>query len=626
MAETSRERLSAIMRRAEEVRGLSPPAATAGPGAPAAADSLVPLLGQLVDDLEQSHRRLIEAEVQLVSLREVAGTLAGTRDAADATRLVTRYLRDVLGLDQVGLLLVDRERGVLTGTWAWTGGLEPVELSLVEGSGAAVDALWRDRTVGSGEPGTGPALRLDGAHPLAPVFAVHAGFLCVPLASASAPRTSPARMGCQPCAVGEPGAGEDAAPGGARLERRRACVACAGLPLLGVLAVARDPGSAEPEGERARIESVALTLAPMVENARLVHELTRSRRFLADVLDSMPSALLAVAPDGRALSLNRTAQELLALEEEGARGRPVRELLGESGDELLAGTLATGRPVSRQETVLRPPARAPLPVRLTTSQLRDGEGRAYGAIATFLDLTPLKAAEERARQLDQLAALGRFTSSVAHEIRNPLTGIGMGVRRLARSLADRPAEAEHVAFVLDEIRRLDRIVQELFDITHPRRLDLAARPLERTLELAELSLAAVFEERGVRVERQIEAGLPPVPHDADQLRQVFINLLKNAAEASPRGSAIRVRLSRQAEPAPAVVMTVADDGCGMDAETQATLFEPFFTTKPKGTGLGLYVTHDIVQRHGGTLRVTSAPGAGATFTVQLPLVPHGGPR
>ena len=120
--------------------------------------------------------------------------------------------------------------------------------------------------------------------------------------------------------------------------------------------------------------------------------------------------------------------------------------------------------------------------------------------------------------------------------------------------------------------------------------------------------------------------LPAVPHDADQMQQVFINLLKNAAEATPHGGSIRVRLQHAAVPGAGVVATVADTGCGMDAETQKTLFEPFFTTKPTGTGLGLYVTHDIVKRHGGTLTVTSAPGEGAIFTLELPFDPHGGSR
>ncbi len=364
----------------------------------------------------------------------------------------------------------------------------------------------------------------------------------------------------------------------------------------------------------------------MVENTRLVHELSRSQRFLADVLDSMPSALVAFGPDGRTLSLNRTAQDLLGLTVEAADGMPVGELFGEEGAGHILGTLASGQPIVRLETMLRPPSGAALPVRLTTSRLRDGNGRAYGALATFLDLTPLKAAEERARQLDQLAALGRFTSSVAHEIRNPLTGISMGVRRLSRALVKQPEEAEHLEFVVREIRRLDGIVQELFDITHPRKLDLAPRSLEETVRRAEQSLAGVFEELGVRVSREVARSLPPVAHDANQMQQVFINLLKNAAEASPRGGAIRVRLDRAAAPGGGIVATVADVGCGMDADTRKTLFEPFFTTKPKGTGLGLYVTHEIVKRHGGSLAVTSAPGAGATFTLELPLDPHGGTR
>jgi two-component system NtrC family sensor kinase len=108
------------------------------------------------------------------------------------------------------------------------------------------------------------------------------------------------------------------------------------------------------------------------------------------------------------------------------------------------------------------------------------------------------------------------------------------------------------------------------------------------------------------------------------MQQVFINLLKNAAEASPHGASVRVKLARGR--AGALLASVADEGPGIDAETRQTLFEPFFTTKPKGTGLGLYVTHEIVKRHGGTLAVHSDPGRGATFTLEIPLDPHGGVR
>jgi two-component system sporulation sensor kinase A len=108
------------------------------------------------------------------------------------------------------------------------------------------------------------------------------------------------------------------------------------------------------------------------------------------------------------------------------------------------------------------------------------------------------------------------------------------------------------------------------------------------------------------------------------MQQVFINLLKNAAEASPQGAHVHVKLARGRSGA--VLASVSDEGGGIDAQTRQTLFEPFFTTKPKGTGLGLYVTHEIVKRHGGTLAVHSEPGHGATFTLELPLDPHGGVR
>jgi PAS domain S-box-containing protein len=632
MAESNRERLGALLRRAEEVRGLSQGLGTPAVGALDDPEALMNALGQLVDDLELSHRRLIETHVQLVSLREVASSLAGTRDAADATRLVTRYLRGVLDFDQVGLLLVDRARGVLTGTWAHGHTLTPVEVPLVGSGGAIPRSLWHDRAVQHHDPARHPALVLPEGHPLARVFADQSWYACVPLESAAGPRGHAPHPDCQHCVVGgtplAPPPGRDAAEWNAAQEdAQQRCAGCSHLPLLGVLVAARGTGSAAPPaGEQARLESVAFTLAPMVENTRLVHDLARNQRFLADVLDSMPSALVAFDRDGCTLSLNRTAQDLLGLSEDAARGLPVSDLFGEDGEAHITMTLASGQPVVRLETILRTPAGVPLPVRLTTSRLRDESGRAYGALATFLDLTPLKAAEERARQMDQLAALGRFTSSVAHEIRNPLTGIGMGVRRLSKALSAQPQEAENVEFVLNEIRRLDRIVQELFDVTHPRKLNLAAKPLEDTLKRAEQSVAGVLEEHGVRVTRKCEAGLPAVPHDDDQMQQVFINLLKNAAEASPAGARISVQVSRTSGPAGSVLATVRDEGSGIDAETQKTLFEPFSTTKPKGTGLGLYITQAIVKRHGGNLTVHSEPGHGATFTVELPLDPQGGIR
>src|SRR5262249_25848281 len=150
------------------------------------------------------------------------------------------------------------------------------------------------------------------------------------------------------------------------------------------------------------------------------------------------------------------------------------------------------------------------------------------------------------------------------------------------------------------------------------------RSIAETLRRAEQSVAGVLEARGVTVTREIAGGVPPVTHDADQLQQVLINLLKNAAEASPPGSRVAVQIACAGEARRRVVIEVRDEGCGIDADTRKTLFEPFFTTKKEGTGLGLYVSHEIVKRHGGSLSVASTPGKGSTFTVELPMEVPGG--
>ena len=639
MTESNREHLRALLRRVEEVRGLSQGGGTAAIGALDDPRQLVQVLDQLVNDLELSHRRLIETNVQLVSLREVASSLAGTRSAAEATRLVARYLRGVLDFDQVGLLLVDRERGVLTGTWGSPGSLAPVEVPLAGADGAIMRTLWHDRGVQHHDPAHHPALVLPEDHALARVFAEQSWLACVPLEPATGPRGNAPHPDCQGCAVGRtplaPPPGADVAEWrAAREDARRRCARCPHLPLLGVLAAARGPGSTTPPAsEHARLESVAFALAPMVENTRLVHELSRSQRLIADVLDSIPSGLLAVGPSGDTLSLNRTGQDLLGMSEDAAIGLPVDDLIGEEAAGLVAGTLDSGQPVLRRETIIRSPAGMVLPVRVTTSRLRDESGRAYGAIATFLDLTPLRAAEERARQLDQLAALGRFTSSVAHEIRNPLAGIAAGAQYLKKSIPPHHPDHENYKFILSEIARLDRIVSDLFHITHPSRLSTTDGALPEIADRALLTLRPQIKDKKITVKWDVPFGLPHVRIDPDQMQQVFINLIKNAIEASRPKSTVLLRFMKRLAEADAyphppgttlVVATIVDDGLGIAPEHQDRLFDPFFTTKKGGTGLGLYITHDIVKRHGGTLRVASEPGRGTTFTLELPVEPVSG--
>ena len=487
-----------------------------------------------------------------------------------------------------------------------------------------------------------PAALLPEGHPLQEAVGALAAVVCVPLQRSHTllPGGETHELCGARCILGDaavlvPPPGPAAAAWAAEREaRQQHCLRCEFMPLLGVLGVGRAAGPAFPAAEVTMLESIALSIAPVVENASLTQELRRSERFREHVLDSMAAALVAVNMQGEVLTFNHAAEELLGVPESTVLGRPFGELVGPAGESALRATLEHGRAAVREEATLRARDGSPVPVSLTTSLLRNERRGVYGAIATFVDLTPLKRAEDHVRQLDRLAALGRFTSSIAHEIRNPLTGIAAGVQYLSRGVAADDPQRENLEFILGEIRRLDRIVQDLFDITHPRQLQPLVRPVEETVQRAVQCLGSLAGARGVTVTQEPAGHAPPVPHDPDQLEQVLINLLKNAVEASAPGATVRVRVlplpgaagrrRREAGGPAGVRIQVEDEGCGIAAEALQTLFEPFRTTKPGGTGLGLYISHDIVKRHGGRLAVSSEPGRGTTFTVELPLENHGG--
>jgi PAS domain S-box-containing protein len=635
--------LRELLRRVDEVRGLAERSEVSTAVEPDDMAALLRTVSELVEELERSHRRLIETNVQLVSLREVASGMVSSLDTGQTTRTVTRYLHRAFGFEDAFLLLIDREQASLAGTWTHGGeGREHshrMEMPLVGEAGVLTRSLWLNRAVHLRDPRRQVVAQLPDGHPLQESLARLGSLACVPLQRSQSALVAEAHEQCGAgCILGDaavvaPPPGR-AADGWAaeREERQRRCLRCDLMPILGVIGMAR-PADSPPltAADVTLLESIALSVAPVVENARLYHELRKSERFRLHVLDSMASALVAVNMQGEILTFNHAAEALLGFSEADARGQPFGALFGEDGEAILRATLEHGREFLREETLLRSHDGAPVPVSLTTSLLRNERRAVYGAIATFVDLTPLRRAEEHARRQDRLAALGRFTSSVAHEIRNPLTGIAAGIQYLARALADGP-QRENLDFILSEIRRLDRIVQDLFDITHPRGLQLRVAPLDDAVRRAVHSLEPYLAERGVAVAIEVAPYTPAVPHDTDQLQQVFINLVKNAAEASHPGGTIRVSLAalppagRAAHlgPGGGVVARVEDRGSGISLDHLKTVFEPFFTTRKGGTGLGLYICHDIVKRHGGLLAVHSELGRGTTFSVELPLDANGG--
>ncbi len=240
----------------------------------------------------------------------------------------------------------------------------------------------------------------------------------------------------------------------------------------------------------------------------------------------------------------------------------------------------------------------------------------FNAMASRLEM--MRERESLVRRREQLATLGEAAAVLAHEIRNPL-GIIKTSSQVLRMKSALPPEGEKlVGFVLEEVGRIDHLVQELLDFARPR--ILLRRPVDVALELGNtLSFAAHdLQHRHISVQ---SAGQPRtfiIQADAEQLHQVFLNIILNAMDAMPKGGTLTTQVEREGD---VVLVSIADTGMGIDPEVRERLFEPFVTTKPRGTGLGLARVRHIIEQHGGTVLCESEPGAGTCFTLRLPLVP-----
>lgn len=241
--------------------------------------------------------------------------------------------------------------------------------------------------------------------------------------------------------------------------------------------------------------------------------------------------------------------------------------------------------------------------------------RLYGELAAFA--AELERSQSQLIQAEKMAAVGRMAASIAHEINNPLQAIQNSLHLSLHPALDEERRRRYLQMAQQEVERLIQIVRRMLDFYRPasgtmQPLDIN-RPVEDALALASKRL----QQAHIQVISRFSPDLPPVRGMANQLTQVFLNIIINAVEAMPDGGTLWIGTAYHAE-REQVVAAFRDSGPGIPAEVRVHLFEPFHTTKPTGTGLGLAISYGIVERHEGTIRVESQPGSGATFIVSLP--------
>jgi len=241
-------------------------------------------------------------------------------------------------------------------------------------------------------------------------------------------------------------------------------------------------------------------------------------------------------------------------------------------------------------------------------------------------MAPLQAALGEAHgalaRQERLASLGVMAAGVAHEIRNPLTAVKLNIFSLKRALPPTWADHEDLRQIASEINRLDRIIHDFLEFARPSEPRLQILQAGAVVQEARELLRVALEARGVELVLDAQES-PELRADPEQLRQVLINLIQNAADSMPQGGKVTLRVSRGASSLlkrsqPAVLLEVIDEGAGIPPEVEPHIFDPFFSTKPHGSGLGLSIASRIAEMQGGHLQYVTRPGHGTTFTLVLP--------
>jgi signal transduction histidine kinase len=228
-------------------------------------------------------------------------------------------------------------------------------------------------------------------------------------------------------------------------------------------------------------------------------------------------------------------------------------------------------------------------------------------------------ANRRLIQAEKLASIGRISASIAHEIRNPLTSVKLNIQKLLQIESLDEEEKEHLSISQEGIAQIEKFIKELLNFTRVPDLNPERFSIVQIVEESLKMMRSSFLEKNIVLEKRFAADLPAVVVDGDKMRQVFLNILRNAVEAVEDGGRIGLTLSRIRENGvPRIRVRISDDGCGIPEKDWENIFEPFYTTKSSGFGLGLSNARKIAEQHRGSIRVVRSRGKGTTFEVRIP--------
>lgn len=377
--------------------------------------------------------------------------------------------------------------------------------------------------------------------------------------------------------------------------------------------------------------------AVAIQNAMLYNEILEIKDYNENILEQMANGIITVDRDMCVTTFNKKAGDITGISKEKALGRQAHFVHPEMA-QLLSQTLHERQTFSNVELVVPKEDGTHTPISVSTSSLQEPTGRTIGALAVFTDLTDIKVLEGEVRRAERLATIGTLAAGMAHEIKNPLVSLKTFSQLLPIKYDDPEFRDVFSKIASQEVDRINNIVEQLLRFARPAKPIFLPIDVHQPIEETLLLLANEISRRGVTVTKSFPAKEIFIFADNEQLKQVMINVVFNALEATEGVHHPRLNIETgvgprrgSARPFPRlpegyaatgqeVVVSIQDNGIGIAEDDLKHIFDPFFTTKKMGHGLGLSIAHGIIKEHMGTAVVQSWPGRGTSFSVSFPVI------
>ena len=358
---------------------------------------------------------------------------------------------------------------------------------------------------------------------------------------------------------------------------------------------------------------------------QLTQDLEDVKNFTESIIQSIGSGIIIAEMNDTITYINRAGERMLGYSKKELLGKPFSIFGLKEKQSVIPSFLNNPDDLdTRKEGWMKKKDHTEFPVGFTINNHLSVRGEKIGKIVVFRDLTNVYKIQEEILRMDRLVSLGKLASGIAHELRNPLAGIKTTAQALSEEMSGDDSRREYLNRITKEIDRLNDLLKTFFSFAKPQNLNLVHCHIKDIINEIIPFLIKEIADKGIRFIETYHPQLPKIQVDRTQMHQVFLNLFLNAIQAMPNGGELKIEaspiLSTSVEGFKQnfIKVVISDTGRGIPPHIVQKIFDPFFTTKPKGIGLGLSITYQIIKKHGGTVKVESQWEKGTSFIINLP--------